>query len=86
MNETQLAEALDHDNVIRLKDQRKADATQRGLALTRIDEAVHLARCAGFELVGPCEVSKARIVAALSDAMQQLKAAADVVQGLEERS
>lgn len=85
MNEQELRAALEQDKIVHLRPEKPRLPNAKAAALASIDEAVHLARTAGFELVGPCEVSHARIIEALSVAMQHLKSACDAVQRLEEQ-
>ncbi len=86
MNEQELRQALDSDKVVRLRPEGPRLPTPKADALALIDAAVHLARSAGFEIIGPCEVSNARIIEALSAAMQHLKSACDAVRNMEEPS
>jgi hypothetical protein len=80
MTEAELRSALEQDKIVRLYPERPAPSSAKARAIAAIDEAVHLSRSAGFELVGPLEVGPDRIVAALNSAITYLKDAAEAVQ------
>jgi hypothetical protein len=86
MTEEELRRALDQDKIVRLYPEKPRLPLAKGAAMAAIDEAVHLARTAGFELVGPCEVSNARIIVALETAAQHLVDACGYIQRMGEQA
>ncbi len=85
MTEDELREALERDKIVRLYPERAPIASNpKAEALMLIDRAVHSARTAGFELVGPCEVGPERIAGALEQAREDLAAAIALVAKIEE--
>jgi len=76
MTEEELRAALDQYKIVHLKPEgRPLSLSPQAEALALIDRAVHSARTAGFELVGPLEATPDRIAAALKSASDDLLAA-----------